>query len=170
MVFPHEAIGAPRILSKKAFAELIGVTPGRVTQYISNGMPTVPGATERSAKIDVAAAKLWIKGHVSPTRSAAQSSQSELPFAAQKDAAEERVRLLKEQADHAALKNQQLRRELVPASDVEREWAGVLRLIRSRILAVPSRVRQVLPHLDADDIAAIDAELKSALEGLSHGQ
>ncbi|MGB3389719.1 MAG: DNA packaging protein [Pseudaminobacter sp.] len=160
-----DAIGPLRSLRKKAFAELVGVSPGRVSQMIAQGLPVEP-----NGRIDIAAGKLWIKENVSPTRSAAQSLQSDLPVAAQPDAAAEAVRLKKEQADHAELKNKMLRKELVEAVAVERAWANVLRQVRSGVLAVPSRLRQVLPHLTAHDVATIDAELRHVLEDLANAQ
>lgn len=155
-------LGEPKSLRKKSFAQLVGVSPGRISQYITAGMPVGD-----DGRIDVAAGKLWIKEHVSPTRSAAQSLQNDLPFAAQPDAAAEAVRLKKEQADHVKLKNQMLRKELVEATEVERAWANVLRQVRSGVLAVPSRLRQVLPHLTAHDVATIDAELRHVLKDLA---
>lgn len=160
-----EAIGAPAKVRKLDFAKLVNVSPGRVSQMVAAGLPV-----EADGRIDVARGKLWIQENISPTRSAAQAAQADLPFAAQPDAASERLRLLKEQADHAALKNAALRRELVPAAEVEREWSGVLREVRAGILAVPSRLRQVLPHLSAADVEAIDAELRRVLEELAHAQ
>lgn len=159
------AIGEPKSLRKKDFAKLMNVSPGRVSQFIAKGLPV-----DEDDRIDVAAGKLWIRENVSPTRSAAQSRQSDLPFAAQPDAAAEAVRLKKEQADHAELKNQMLRKELVEAVLVERAWANVLRQVRSGVLAVPSRLRQVLPHLTAHDVATIDAELRHVLEDLANAQ
>ncbi|RWR07709.1 terminase small subunit [Paenirhodobacter populi] len=80
----------------------------------------------------------------------------------------ERARLAKEQADAQALKNAALRGEMVSASEVTRAWAEVLRQVRSRVLAVPSRIRSVLPHLNASEVASIDRELRTALEDLAH--
>lgn len=160
-----EAIQAPDKMAKSAFAKLVKVTPGRVSQMIAAGLPVEPGG-----KIDVAKGKAWIKDNVSASRSAAQAAQGALPFAAQPDAASERLRLLTAQADSAEMKAAAQRRELVPAADVEREWSGLLRLVRSGILAVPSRLRQVLPHLAASDVEAIDAELRRALEELADAQ
>jgi phage terminase Nu1 subunit (DNA packaging protein) len=157
-----DAIGEPRALRKKSFAELVGVSPGRVSQMIRDGLPVEP-----DGRIDVARGKLWIKDHISPTRSAAQSDQDDLPFAAQADAADERRRLLKEQADGQALKNAVARRELVPASEIEREWTGIVRRARSAILAVPARLRLALPHLTQQDAKAIEAELRRVLAELA---
>jgi phage terminase Nu1 subunit (DNA packaging protein) len=82
------------------------------------------------------------------------------------DLTAERVRHAKEQADNLALKNAALRRDLVPVADVEREWITVARQIRSGVMAVPSRVRQSLPHLTAYDADVIDREIRDALTGL----
>jgi phage terminase Nu1 subunit (DNA packaging protein) len=81
----------------------------------------------------------------------------------------ERARLAKEQADAQSLKNAILRRDHVPAAEVERAWAEVLRAVRSKVLAVPSRVRAAQPTLSLADLAAIELELRAALEDLAHG-
>ena len=80
----------------------------------------------------------------------------------------ERARLAKEQADAQALKNGLARGELVKADEVTRTWAEVLRKVRARILAVPSRVRNSLPQLTPADVAALDREIRTALEELAH--
>lgn len=81
----------------------------------------------------------------------------------------EKLRLAKQQADKIEIQNNAARGELVRAADVEREWANVLRDIRSTMLAVSSRAGAKLPHLTAHDIAEIDREIKTALEGLANG-
>lgn len=75
----------------------------------------------------------------------------------------ERTRLAREQADQTALKNAALRRDLVPAAEVEREWSEILRRVRSGCMAIPSRIRQSLTHLTAYDVQAIDAEVRVVL-------
>lgn len=81
-------------------------------------------------------------------------------------AAAERARLIKEQADSAALKNSLARGELLAAVEVEREWSAVLRTVRSGCLAIPSRVAGRLPHLTRHDAAEIDAEVRAVLTEL----
>ena len=80
----------------------------------------------------------------------------------------ERARLAREQADAQALKNAVLRGEYVPAIDVERAWADTLRALRSRLLAVPSRLRQSMQHLTTSDVTLIDRELRDALQELGN--
>ncbi|PZA12751.1 DNA packaging protein [Rhodopseudomonas palustris] len=153
-------IGSPRELSKSGFANFIGVSPGRVSQMIRDGLPV-----ESSGKIDVARGQIWFQENVDQRRSVAQR-QSELPLVS-RNKESHRDRLLREQADNAALKNQILRRDYVKATEVEARWSDVLRRLRSKILAVPSRVRQANPHLTAQDVTAFDAELRAALEDLA---
>lgn len=79
----------------------------------------------------------------------------------------ERARLAKEQADAQAMKNAVQRGELVAADEVAREWGDVLRRVRARILAAPSRLRQELA-LAPDVAEAFDRELRDCLSGLGH--
>ena len=81
----------------------------------------------------------------------------------------EKLRLARQQADKIEIQNAAARGELVRSADVEREWANVLRDVRSTVLAVPSRVGSKLAHLTAHDVAEIDREIKAALEGLANG-
>lgn len=86
------------------------------------------------------------------------------------DLTAERARLAKEQADGQAIKNELARGTLVEADAVKREWAGVLRTLRSGMLAIPSRVRQTAAHLTATDIASIDREIRDTLKALADDQ
>lgn len=80
----------------------------------------------------------------------------------------ERARLAREQADAQALKNAVLRGEFVPASEVARAWSEMLRAVRSRLLAVPSRVRHAIPGLTIGEVDRIDREVRTALEELGN--
>jgi phage terminase Nu1 subunit (DNA packaging protein) len=80
-----------------------------------------------------------------------------------------RNRLLKEQAEHARLKNARLSGELVEAAVVQAKWVATMTRLRAALLAVPARVQQTSPHLSAADIAAIDAEIRAALTELAEG-
>jgi phage terminase Nu1 subunit (DNA packaging protein) len=79
-------------------------------------------------------------------------------------------RLTAAQADLAELKLQESRAALLPASTVEREWAGILRDVRAGCLAVTARVQQHLPHLTAHDAATLDSEIRAALSQLGESQ
>ncbi|WP_408592303.1 hypothetical protein ACIPCF_10010 [Paracoccus marcusii] len=83
--------------------------------------------------------------------------------------AAEKLRLTKAQADKEEARVARERGELVSAAEVEREWASILRDVRSTMMAVPSRVGATLPHLTPHDVAQIDREVKAALGSLSDG-
>ena len=81
----------------------------------------------------------------------------------------EKLRLARQQADKLEISNAAARGDMIRAADVEREWANVLRDVRSTMLAVPSRVGAKLGHLTAHDVAEIDSEIKAAMQGLADG-
>ncbi|MBN8483475.1 MAG: terminase small subunit [Sphingomonadales bacterium] len=76
----------------------------------------------------------------------------------------QRERIARGQADKLEMQNAATRREMLPAKLVADEWASILRLVRSRMLAVPSRIQQQLGHLSAHDLDIIDREIRDALE------
>lgn len=88
-------------------------------------------------------------------------------------AAAERGRLASAQADLVALRVARQRGELLDTSEVEREWTDVLRVVRSGLLALPSRVGARLSHLTPGDVAAIESEMRGVLTELgedAHGR
>jgi hypothetical protein len=50
-------------VSKRGFAELIGVTPGRVSQMLKDGLPVEP-----NGRIVVDAGRAWVTANVDPNR------------------------------------------------------------------------------------------------------
>lgn len=61
------------------------------------------------------------------------------------------------------------RGELHVAADCTRAKEDENRMLKSALLAVPSRVRAKLPHLTADDLRVLDEELRAALKALGEG-
>lgn len=82
------------------------------------------------------------------------------------EVADAKKRLDHAKASLAELKLAAAAGQMVEASDVERVWTDVLRQLRSRILAVPNRVRQLLGHLGEMETRVIDRELRDALAEL----
>jgi len=58
---------------------------------------------------------------------------------------------------------------LIPAAAAERAWAGAMVQMRARLLAVPTDVAQLLPHLTKHDLAMIDRALRDAMTDASSG-
>jgi hypothetical protein len=95
-MFQPIPIGAPLTASKKAFAELVGVTPGRVSQLIKSGLPVEP-----NGRIHIARGKAWMAENIDPNRRRASLDDKPAePIAftsprAARDAAEARISTLK---------------------------------------------------------------------------
>ncbi|MBS7544357.1 hypothetical protein [Ancylobacter oerskovii] len=101
-------------LSKKGFAELIGVSPGRVSQLIAAGLPVEP-----NGRIHIARGKAWVAENVDPNRRRASldaPSPAHLSPRAMRDAAE---------AEIARLKAERMGRQLI-------DRAATLRTIEAR--------------------------------------
>jgi phage terminase Nu1 subunit (DNA packaging protein) len=71
-----------------------------------------------------------------------------------------RERLGQAQADLTETKAKQLRGELIEVSEVETFWRSRLKAFRNRVLAVPSRVRD----LSARQNVMLTQELRAALD------
>lgn len=80
----------------------------------------------------------------------------------------QRARVARAQAETLELKLKEARGELVRAVEVERTWAEILRGVRSRVLAVPSRLRAEV-SLGGATAEALDRELRAALAELGEG-
>ena len=79
---------------------------------------------------------------------------------------EAEVRLKVARAELAETKLARERGDLVDAAEVEREWFDRTTKVRTRLLAVTSRVRQQAPDLQAATITLIDGLIREALEEL----
>lgn len=73
------------------------------------------------------------------------------------------------EAKHRELKFKEAARELVPAAEMKEALTKVFANCRTRLLALPTRARQALPHLSLADVAAFEALVREALEDLAEG-
>lgn len=79
-------------------------------------------------------------------------------------------RLKAAQADLAELRFREAAGELVVARDVEQRLVTVFSACKTRLLAIPSRARQALPHLVTADLAVIEGLIREALEDLAEAK
>jgi phage terminase Nu1 subunit (DNA packaging protein) len=80
---------------------------------------------------------------------------------------EVRLRQAEQAAEREQLELAALRGELIPAATTRKLVAEAFRLVRQRLLAVPSRCRQRISGLKKRDMATIDALIREALEELA---
>lgn len=80
---------------------------------------------------------------------------------------ESRARSEFEKANLLELERRQKEGLLVPRKDVELTWAQVITTAKTKLLGVPSRAKQRIPHLTLEEIEIINVLMREALEELS---
>ncbi|WP_143809698.1 hypothetical protein [Paracoccus yeei] len=150
----------PGTIHESELAALLGISRQAVGEKVRSGILTRTARATFAYPEAVTAYCAHLREH---------AGRAGRPSTGSDELKAERTRLAKEQADATALKNAQLRSELVPVTDTLREWQAVLRDIRAAMLAVPSRYAASQPHLTPHDVEALTLEIKRALEGLADG-
>jgi hypothetical protein len=70
-------------------------------------------------------------------------------------------------AELAELNYKQRAGELVNAADMTAAMADAFSTVRTKLLGLPSKAKQQLPHLTLAELATLDAIVREALEGLA---
>lgn len=172
---------------RERIAALLGFDPSPEKSPSATGtpIPAVVTAAElcaltgvsQNAGRELASRKIWVRVGTKGfnTRESIRNHVTELARTAKRgnvgaELDRERVRVQKATAEKLELANAEARRELIPAAEVEREWAAVLRDIRAAMLALPSRVQQRLGHLSAHDLTTMDQEIRGALAEIANAE
>lgn len=82
---------------------------------------------------------------------------------------ESQARKAFEQANLLELERKQKEGLLLPVDQVEKVWANSITIAKTKLLAVPSRLRQRIPHLTLEEIAIAEALIRESLEELASG-
>lgn len=83
---------------------------------------------------------------------------------------EERARHEREKRLLAELARQEKERELLRREDVSTAWTQAVNLTRTKLLGVPSTVKQRIPHLEIEEVELITSLIREALEELAAGE
>lgn len=143
-------------MKQAAVAALLGLSSRRISQLSEEGIAVRIGPGTFDAAVT-------IQNYIRHVAGKAGNAASNLDLNAEK------ARLAKEQADGQAMKNAQLRGELVEAEAVAQEWESIVADVRSAMLAVPGRLRRRAGGaLDAAAISLVDHEIREALEALAN--
>ena len=59
---------------------------------------------------------------------------------------------------------------LLPTDQVEKVWANAVTIARTKLLAIPTRARQRIPHLSLEEVAIVEELIRETLEDLSSGK
>lgn len=137
----------PATLSKKAFAEAIGVSPPRVTQLIEQGLPV-----EASGKIHLGKGRAWYMANIDPARRRGVGGGDPSSRGA-------RAELERTRADLAALELATKRGQLVDRATVERTTFTQARNERDAWLAWVGRASATIAAETGADATATFAVL-----------
>lgn len=151
-----EPAGIPATGPADTLGEILGLSNRSITDLAGRGLVV----RIKRGRFDVRAS---IRAYVDHLRELAAGRGADST-----SLTEQRTRQVSAQAELAELKAAKLRGELLPAAEVEREWASILRTVRAELLALPSRIQQRLGHLTAADVAAIDREIRDVLTELGN--
>lgn len=145
------------IVSGAQLADILNLTPQQIGNLKRGGIlsptgdPANPSYRLRES----------VRGYVESIRSRRTPQNADLQA--------EKTRQAREAADKLALANAVTRGELVPAGEVQAAWSDVLRQVKALMLSVPSRAQAKRPSLTAQDVDAIDREVRDALTEASEG-
>lgn len=129
-----EEQGQPRVATypQATIAKLLDLTPARISQLVKEGV--IPRAERGRYELVPS-----VQGYIRFLRDRAVNAD----VGASRVAAS-RAQLMKARADMMEMERGRMVGELVPASDVERAWAELAQTIKTRVLAVPSKMAQQL--------------------------
>jgi phage terminase Nu1 subunit (DNA packaging protein) len=179
-------------ISRRQAAKALGVSEAAVRKALKSGRI----AARADGSIDLAAARAAWAGNTEPARNGMRTEvRTNGSQVRTLDDAREAVslvrRVLQEEGapaggpfDFAAARTAEVvlkarqraldldtrKAKLLDAGAVEREWREVLSLVRSKMLAIPSRLQQRLAHLTPYDISEIDREVRAALTETGEGK
>jgi phage terminase Nu1 subunit (DNA packaging protein) len=147
------------------------VSIGRLSQSIRDGKIIDPDLADREweASTDLSKAPGYVRERVNPQRKPSTEEATPAPPTlregmnlAEASAAEKYWK-----AKQAELNYREDAAELIPARDVRRRLEEVFLTCKTKLLGVPSRARQLLPHLTVADVTTLDALVRESLEELA---
>jgi len=113
--------------------------------------------------VDVELANAEWDSHTRPYVAAGAGKNGQVPPTALADAT---LRERKARAWSIELDIARRTRELVPRREVELRWSGLVVAVRTKLLGVPSRYKQRVPHATVADLGVLEALIREALEEL----
>ena len=144
-------------VTRTALAALFGVDVRTVDNWLTVGCPAV----KRSGRT------MYLLSEVIPWR----RDQDRRETRSTPKIDEEQARKMRADADLSELKVQQMRGELLPVADVERDMERLCAMVRARVLAVRGRWAPKIIRLEtmAEATSALDALAADVLDALRDG-
>lgn len=157
----------PETLSKKAFSELVGVTQGRVSQMVADGLPVEP-----NGRINVARGKEWMRQNIDPTRRRASLDQPQQPMAF--DPVTPRAKRAVAEAEIAHLKAERLAGRLIDRAATLRVVEARARAERDALIGWVNRAASAVAVETGANLATVtavlDREIRDHLRAMAERQ
>lgn len=153
--------------TRDGLARLFGVTPRTISNWSSE--PTFPQAVadpndRRRRFYPVAAVVQWVRERDRQSLMADATGDAEGgPLRLEV----ERALLAREQRRKLEVERRKLEGELVEVAEVRQWVASMIATARTRLLGVPSKAKQRIPHLERTDVFEFEELIREALEGLA---
>lgn len=141
-------VSVTETLSKRGFAELLGVTPGRVSQLIASGLPVT-----ENGRIEIEQGKAWVRDNVDSNRRRPHGVAEGTP-----DVAPKRLREVAE-AELAGLKAKRLAGQLIDREATLRAIEARARFEREAWVGWVNRAAPEIASGANADLATIVAAL-----------
>lgn len=142
------------MVSARVLGGWIGISERRVRELAERNILSRSGNGRYPLRASIAA-------YCEHTRSLAASRSGNV--SADLNLTHERALLAQEQRIGQQIKNAKESGELLPRQAVLERWSAILRSVSVRMRAVPTRARQRLAHLTADDVLILEEEVRDAL-------
>lgn len=122
--------------SAKEMGEILGYSPQKISALIQQGAPASKGGG-RGVAINSAEFIAWLLRHEKGKLVGMAPEVGDLGM--------EKARQAKETADNLALKNAQLRKELVSAAEVEQLYTAMVTTFKDRLRSLGSKLAPIIP-------------------------
>jgi phage terminase Nu1 subunit (DNA packaging protein) len=144
-------------------AQALNLTPQRVQQLANEGLPK-----EDRGKYDLGKCMLWYIRYLQAALEKKAVPMANGVYAGER---EERVRLLRAEADLKEIELAKEQGQLVAIQDVEKEMTDLVLSTKARIMAIPPRVAPELVGESSRMViqAKLEKEVKEALRLLARG-
>ena len=161
------------VVTRKALAAELGISPSRISHYLKRGMPAVEGGLDREQCLDWIARNVIPQGGQNASKGASRVyNMRQTKRAAEEDALldppQERARRDRAATRRLELENAAREGQLMPADEVRTVWGRIIALIRTALLGMPSKLAARLAGKPAAEIQAILAlEISDVLSALA---
>lgn len=144
-------------------AQALNLTPQRVQQLANEGLPK-----EDRGKYDLGKCMLWYIRYLQAALEKKAVPMADGRYAGER---EERIRLLRAEAELKEIELAKEQGQLVAIADVESDWSNLVVTTKAMILAIPPRVAPELVSESSRVViqAKLEKECKEALRLLARG-